>query len=81
MRSDTPIEVMVRLTDHPLSRLGENGVALGSDFDGCLVQALLKDAAGRPKLIDAYRRAGYRETLITRICNGNWLSVLARARV
>jgi membrane dipeptidase len=81
MRSDTPLEIMVRHTDRLITRLGEEGVGLGSDFDGCLVPASLKDAAGLPKLVDAYRSAEYGEELIAKICSRNWLSVLERAGV
>lgn len=69
---------MVRHIDHLLSRLGEAGVALGSDFDGCMVPRAMKDVAGLQVLIEGMRRAGYGEELIARIAHGNWLSVLER---
>ncbi|GGE89449.1 membrane dipeptidase [Stappia taiwanensis] len=77
-RSDTPLELMVRHVDHLLERLGEDGVALGSDFDGCMVPGAIGDAAGLPKLIDAFRKAGYGEDLIEKIAWRNWVSVLER---
>ncbi|WP_067336966.1 dipeptidase [Stappia indica] len=76
--SDTPLEVMVRHTDHMLSRLGEDGVALGSDFDGCMVPRAIGDVAGLPVLLQAFREAGYGEELIEKIAWKNWLSVLER---
>jgi membrane dipeptidase len=75
---DLPVERMVRHLDHLLSRLGENGVALGSDFDGCMVPRAMKDVAGLQVLVEGMRKAGYGEDLITRIAHGNWLSVLER---
>lgn len=77
-RSDTPLETMVRHLDHLLARLGEDGVALGSDFDGCLVPRAIGDVAGLPHLIEAMRAAGYGEALIEKIAWRNWLSVLER---
>ena len=61
-----------------LSRLGEDGVALGSDFDGCFVPRAIGDVSGLPKLIEAFRAAGYGEDLIEKIAWRNWLSVLER---
>jgi len=77
-RSDTEPEVMVRHLDHLLSRLGEGGVALGSDFDGALMPQAIGTAEGLPVLVQAMRDAGYGEALIGRICWGNWLDLLRR---
>jgi membrane dipeptidase len=77
-KGDTPLELMVRHTDHMLSRLGEDGVALGSDFDGCFVPRAIGDVSGLPRLIEAFRAAGYGEELIEKIAWRNWLSVLER---
>lgn len=77
--SETPLEVMVRHTDHLLEHLGEGGVALGSDFDGCMLPKEIGDVSGLPTLVQAYRDAGYGEELIGRICAGNWLAALDRA--
>ena len=76
--SDTPLEIMLRHLDRLVDRLGEGGVALGSDFDGATVPAALGDAAGLPLLVEAMRAAGYGETLIRRICRDNWIDVLRR---
>lgn len=75
---DTRAEDMLRHLDHLLSRLGEGGVALGSDFDGAMMPAFLKDAAGLPKLIAAMQGAGYGDALIRQITWENWMDVLAR---
>lgn len=76
---DTPINQMLTHLDHMLAILGEGGVALGSDFDGCRVPLEIGDAAGLPRLIAAMRQAGYGEKLIARICRENWLDALDRA--
>ena len=71
--------VMLRHLDHLIGILGEDGVALGSDFDGALMPADLADAAALPNLIAAMERAGYGDALIRKIAHGNWLSVLERS--
>ncbi|MEM7696143.1 MAG: dipeptidase [Pseudomonadota bacterium] len=77
--ADTPLEVMVRHLDHMLNKLGPDGVALGSDFDGALVPAGIGDAAGLPNLVAAMKVAGYGDDLIANITHRNWLSVLGRS--
>ena len=78
MRADTPLEEMVRHADHMIKRLGLDGVGFGSDFDGAIVPAELGDVAGLPRLVDAFRRAGYDDDALERLCIGNWLRVLER---
>lgn len=78
MEAEVPLTAMIRQLDHMLERLGEGGVALGSDFDGAVVPADIGDIAGLPALRGAMRQAGYGEELITRICHGNWIDVLRR---
>ncbi|MEO9903463.1 dipeptidase [Nisaea sp.] len=74
----TGLDQIVAHTDHLLEKLGEDGVAFGSDFDGCTVPAAIGDVAGMPRLIERYRQAGYGETLIRKIAAENWLSLLER---
>ncbi len=75
---DTPLPTMIRHLDYLLERLGEDAVALGSDFDGALVPAEINDVAGLPALVGAMRQAGYGADLVDRICRRNWYSVLER---
>ncbi len=81
LNADTPLDVMLRHADYLINKLGEDGVALGSDYDGCLVANEIKDVAGLPKLIDAFRRADFGEELISKIAHRNWISVLERAGI
>jgi membrane dipeptidase len=76
--ADTPIETMLRHLDHLVEHLGEEGVALGSDFDGCTLPLEIRDVTGLPRLVAAMRQAGYGDELIDRICRRNWLDLLAR---
>ena len=76
--ADTELEVVLRHLDHLLARLGEGGVALGSDFDGAVMPRAIGSAAGLPALVEAMRAAGYGAALIERICWGNWVAMLRR---
>ena len=76
--ADTPLETMLRHLDHLIAHLGEEGVALGSDFDGCTLPRAIGDVAGLPRLVAAMRQAGYGAALVEKICHRNWLELLGR---
>lgn len=78
MLTEVPVEQMLRHLDYLMKFLGEDGVGLGSDFDGAVVPEAIGSIAGLPVLIDAMRKHGYGDTLITKLCHGNWTRVLAR---
>lgn len=75
---DMPVEVMIRHLDHLITRLGENGVALGSDFDGAEMATDLNSVDALPHLITAMTKAGYGDALIHRICYQNWIDMIAK---
>ncbi len=79
--TDTPISLMLAHLDHLLTKLGEEGVALGSDFDGATVPAGIGSAAGNPILIQAMLDHGYGEALVKKIAYQNWLSLLKRTGI
>lgn len=76
--ADTPIELMVRHVDALLEAVGEDGVALGSDFDGAMMPAEIGDVTGVPKLLQALLDKGYGEALVRKIALDNWLSIVER---
>ncbi|SLN66989.1 Membrane dipeptidase (Peptidase family M19) [Falsiruegeria litorea R37] len=78
MVADTPVSQMIRHLEHLLGFLGEDGVALGSDFDGATVPEAIGDAGGLDVLRSAMKDAGFGTELIHKICHRNWLNVLAR---
>ena len=78
MRADTDLDLMLRHLDALIERLGEDGVALGSDFDGAVVPAAIGSVAGLPTLFALLRLSGYSEDLLDKIAHGNWLSLLER---
>ncbi|WP_207101990.1 dipeptidase [Paracoccus shandongensis] len=71
-------DTMLRHLDHLLAIMGEDGVALGSDFDGALMPRDLPDAAALPALIGAMQDHGYGEPLIRKIASENWITLLER---
>lgn len=78
MRPDTGIEWMARHLDRLIERLGESGVALGSDFDGAVIPDAIGSAAGLPQLFEHLERSGYGGELLHKIAFSNWMNVLAR---
>jgi membrane dipeptidase len=78
IRADTPLQDIVRHADYLIERLGVEGVGFGSDFDGAVIPEAMGGAAGLPKLVEAFRAAGYDDATLERLCSENWLRVLAR---
>lgn len=76
----TPLDTIVRHAAYLVGRMGEDRVGLGSDFDGCMLPLELKDVSGLPRLLDAFRTAGFGEELLEKIAWRNWLSVLERTQ-
>jgi len=76
MLSDVPISQMLKHLDHMINILGEDGVGLGSDYDGAVVPQELTDASGLPRLTAEMKQHGYDETLIAKLCHENWLRAL-----
>lgn len=75
---NTPLAVLVRHIDYLVERLGIDGVALGTDFDGTHIPAEIGDAAGMPKFIDLLRTQGYDDAALRKLGHENWLRVLAK---
>jgi len=76
MATDFGPEVMLRHLDHLITHLGEDGVAMGSDFDGATVSDQIRDCAGLPALRAAMVAHGYDAPLMQKLCQGNWMRVL-----
>ncbi len=76
--ADTGLDVMMRHLDALLEAVGEDGVVLGSDFDGARIPAAIGDVTGVPRLFEAMLAKGYGETLVRKIALDNWLGLLER---
>lgn len=74
----TPLDTVVDHLAYLVERLGEDGVGLGSDFDGAMIPARIGTAAGLPNLVEAMRARQFGDALIEKICFENWMRVLAR---
>ena len=74
--ANTPLSQMISHLDKLIERLGENGVALGSDFDGAQIPESIGDCTGLPNLVNAMKTAGYGCDLINKICFKNWINLI-----
>lgn len=75
---DVPLDTMADHLDYLAARLGIDGVALGSDFDGCTVPNPIRDVTGLPALFERLRARGWDEESLVKLAHGNWLRVLMR---
>lgn len=78
MAGDTALDVMIAHVDALLEALGEDGVGLGSDFDGAPMPAAIRDVTGLPRLLQAMEAHGYGPELIEKIAWKNWVGLLER---
>lgn len=78
MMQDAGLDTVLRHVDALLERLGEDGVGLGSDFDGAQIPSAIGDVSGLPRLIEAFERHGFGRELIEKIAWKNWVGVLER---
>lgn len=74
----TALDIAVRHLAYMVDKLGEDGVAIGSDFDGAMIPRQIGDVSGLPVLVEAMRAAGFGEPLVEKICHRNWESLLER---
>jgi membrane dipeptidase len=75
--AETPLDTVVDHLAYFIDKMGEDCVALGSDFDGAQMPEEIGTAAGLPNLVAAMRRRQFGETVIEKICFENWMRVLA----
>jgi membrane dipeptidase len=61
-----------------LEWLGEDGVGMGSDFDGASIPDVVGDASGLQRIIEAFQGHGYGDELIEKIAWKNWLAMLEK---
>lgn len=81
MLPEVGLDQMLRHLDYLLEFLGEDGVGLGSDFDGAQMPENIVDCGGLQVLVNAMYDHGYGEELINKICFKNWFNVLDRTWV
>lgn len=79
MVKECEMACLLQHLDHLIARLGEDGVGLGSDYDGAVVPEALAGVDGLPKLVGAMLDHGYGEALVDKLCHKNWLRTLRAA--
>jgi len=75
---DTDIQLIVEQLDYLISKLGEDHVALGSDFDGAVLPSGLDNCRLLPSLAHHLHISGFDDSLVKKICSDNWLNYLNR---
>lgn len=73
---DTPLQKIVQHIEYLVAKLGEDRVALGSDFDGISLPDELGDVTGLPRLMAALAASGVDPALAEKLAWRNWLRVL-----
>jgi membrane dipeptidase len=72
----TPVSLIAQHARYVADRIGVDGVALGSDFDGTTIPSELGDVSGLPRVLEALRDVGFSQAEIEAIAWGNWRRVL-----
>ncbi|MEZ4415813.1 MAG: dipeptidase [Gemmatimonadota bacterium] len=72
----TSLQEIVRHARYVADRIGLEHVALGSDFDGAVMPVDLQDVTGLPRLLQAFRDAGFHQSDLEGIAHRNWVRVL-----
>lgn len=70
-------DVMAHL-EYMLALVGENHVAIGSDFDGCTPPTDLADATAYPRITERLLAGGWGEETIRKILGGNFMRIFER---
>lgn len=67
---DTPLSEIVTHVEYLITKLGEDRVAFGSDFDGISLPDAMGDVAGLPRLMQALAAAGFDAPLLEKLAWG-----------
>ncbi|MBI3960475.1 MAG: membrane dipeptidase [Chloroflexi bacterium] len=72
------IDDVLEHLEYMLSVVGEDHIAIGSDFDGCTPPTDLKDTTAYPQITARLQERGYSETTIRKILGGNFMRIFER---
>ena len=78
MSAETGLDVILKHLDYLIERIGVDHIGFGSDFDGALIPAKMKDVTGLVDLRKIMRSHGYDEATMLKLCHKNWLRVLEK---
>ena len=71
------VDQLARVIDYGVKLVGDDHVALGSDFDGGPpLPREIKDVSDYPQMTRALQELGYSEKRVRKIIGGNWLRVI-----
>lgn len=73
---DMPLERIVDHVLHMVSVMGDDHVALGSDFDGATMCDEMGDVRGLAPLLERLQARGINDEALASIAHGNWIRVL-----
>lgn len=76
---DTPLDVVADHAAYLIDRVGEDCVALGSDFDGCAPPRDLSDVTGLPRLAEVLDGRGFGQETLEKLFYKNWIKALTAA--
>jgi membrane dipeptidase len=76
---DIPVEMMVRHLGYLVERMGDDHVALGSDFDGAMMPRPVGDASRLQNLIQALLAHGFDAATLRKIAFDNWMRVFRQS--
>lgn len=68
--------LIARHMEHIAVIAGVEHVGIGSDFDGCPMPEQVPDAAALPRIAEALRERGWKDSGIRRVFRDNWMRVL-----
>ncbi|MBT0730113.1 dipeptidase [Rosenbergiella nectarea] len=75
---ETDLDILADHFCYVAELIGDEHLALGSDFDGVSVPKALGDVTGLPLLAERLRQRGFCEESLVKITTQNWLRVLER---
>jgi membrane dipeptidase len=71
------VDQLANVIDYAVGLVGEDHIALGSDFDGGPpLPREIKDVSDYPEMTKALKRKGYSDSRIKKILGANWLRVI-----
>ncbi len=74
--AEMPLSIMVQHIQYLVEHIGIDHVGFGSDFDGALMPAAIRDVSGLPRLLQALADAGFTPDELRKLAFANWLRVL-----
>jgi membrane dipeptidase len=75
LETNTPIDTVVQHLSYLVERMGDDHVALGSDFDGAVMPLPIRDASHLPNLIESLRAHGFDDATLHKIAYDNWIRI------